>query len=135
LEQGELSSEEQILGDQGNTSGEQQQEESKHLASGAGLPHACYWQIAHPNHGSGATAWDKYHGALSVANDMPCSRFGANAAWLRLAVLTHNVITALKRMAVVHNNSNPRRSLLSRAIFIVESNLRDQISLQRSTTT
>jgi Transposase DDE domain group 1 len=31
---------------------------------------------------------------------MPCSRFGANAAWLRLAVLTHNIFTALKRLAL-----------------------------------
>jgi hypothetical protein len=35
-----------------------------------------------------------------AAGVLPCSRFGANAAWLRLAVLTHNVITALKRMAL-----------------------------------
>jgi DDE family transposase len=31
---------------------------------------------------------------------MPCGRFGANAAWLRLAILTHNVLTALKRLAL-----------------------------------
>jgi hypothetical protein len=31
---------------------------------------------------------------------MPCGRFGANAAWLRLAVLTHNVLTALKRLVL-----------------------------------
>lgn len=31
---------------------------------------------------------------------MPCGRFGANAAWLRLAVLTHNLLTALKRLAL-----------------------------------
>ncbi len=30
----------------------------------------------------------------------PCGRFGASAAWLRLAVLTHNVLTALKRLAL-----------------------------------
>jgi len=34
------------------------------------------------------------------AGVMPCSRFGANAAWLRLAILTHNVLTALKRLAL-----------------------------------
>jgi len=33
------------------------------------------------------------------AGVMPCGRFGANAAWLRLAVLTHNLLTALKRLA------------------------------------
>lgn len=35
-----------------------------------------------------------------AAGVMPCSRFGANAAWLRLAVLTHNVLTGLKRVAL-----------------------------------
>ncbi len=34
------------------------------------------------------------------AGVMPCARFGANAAWLRLAVLTHNVLSALKRLAL-----------------------------------
>jgi hypothetical protein len=31
---------------------------------------------------------------------MPCGRFGANAAWFRLAVLTHNIFTGLKRLAL-----------------------------------
>lgn len=31
---------------------------------------------------------------------MPCKYFGANAAWLRLAVISHNVMTALKRLAL-----------------------------------
>jgi len=31
---------------------------------------------------------------------MPSKYFGANAAWLRLAVLSHNVMTALKRLAL-----------------------------------
>jgi hypothetical protein len=30
---------------------------------------------------------------------LPCGRFGANAAWLRLAVIAHNVLTALKWLA------------------------------------
>lgn len=34
------------------------------------------------------------------AGALPCGRFGANAAWLRMAVLTHNVLTALKRIAL-----------------------------------
>ena len=29
-----------------------------------------------------------------------CRYFGANAAWLRLAVISHNVMTALKRLAL-----------------------------------
>lgn len=35
-----------------------------------------------------------------AAGVMPCGRLGANAAWLRLAVMTHNVLTALKRIAL-----------------------------------
>jgi len=35
-----------------------------------------------------------------AAGVMPCGRFGANAAWLRLAAMTHNVLTALKRIAL-----------------------------------
>ncbi len=35
-----------------------------------------------------------------AAGIMPCGRFGANAAWLRLAVMTHNVLTGLKRIAL-----------------------------------
>lgn len=35
-----------------------------------------------------------------AAGVLPCGRFGANAAWLRLALLTHNVLTALKRLAL-----------------------------------
>jgi hypothetical protein len=31
---------------------------------------------------------------------MPSKYFGANAAWLRLAVMSHNVLTALKRLAL-----------------------------------
>ncbi len=31
---------------------------------------------------------------------MPCGRLGANAAWLRLAVIAHNVLTALQRLAL-----------------------------------
>jgi hypothetical protein len=35
-----------------------------------------------------------------AAGVMPCGRLGANAAWLRLAGMTHNVLTALKRLAL-----------------------------------
>lgn len=31
---------------------------------------------------------------------LPCGRFGANAAWMRLALMTHNVLTALKRIGL-----------------------------------
>jgi hypothetical protein len=35
-----------------------------------------------------------------AAGVMPSKYFGANAAWLRMAVITHNVMTALKRLAL-----------------------------------
>jgi len=35
-----------------------------------------------------------------AAGVLPCGRFGSNAAWLRLAALTHNVLEALKRLAL-----------------------------------
>jgi hypothetical protein len=39
---------------------------------------------------------------------MPCGLLGANAAWLRLAMMMHNVLTALKRLAL------PERRLAAR---------------------
>lgn len=46
-----------------------------------------------------------------AAGVLPCGRFGANAAWLRLAVITHNVLTALKRLALPpeHLTARPKR--------------------------
>ncbi len=35
-----------------------------------------------------------------AAGVMPCGRLGANAAWLRFSILTHNVLTALQRLAL-----------------------------------
>jgi hypothetical protein len=35
-----------------------------------------------------------------AAGVLPCGRFGADAAWLRLAVISHNVMTGLKRLAL-----------------------------------
>lgn len=42
---------------------------------------------------------------------MPCKYFGANAAWLRLAVISHNVLTALKRLGlpVEYLTARPKR--------------------------
>jgi hypothetical protein len=52
-----------------------------------------------------------------AAGVLPCSRFGANGAWLRLAVLTHNVITALKRMALPESYLSARPKRLRFLIF------------------
>ena len=35
-----------------------------------------------------------------AAGVLPCKYFGADAAWLRLAVITHNLLTAMKRLAL-----------------------------------
>ena len=52
-----------------------------------------------------------------AAGVLPCARFGANAAWLRLAVLTHNVLTALKRMALPEEYLSARPKRLRFLIF------------------
>lgn len=52
-----------------------------------------------------------------AAGVLPCGRFGANAAWLRLAVLTHNVLTALKRMALPEEYLTARPKRLRFLIF------------------
>ena len=52
-----------------------------------------------------------------AAGVLPCGRFGANAAWLRLAVLTHNVLTALKRLALPPELLSARPKRLRFLIF------------------
>ena len=46
-----------------------------------------------------------------AAGVMPCGRWGANAAWLRLAVMSHNVLTAMKRLALPEKwlRAHPKR--------------------------
>lgn len=39
-----------------------------------------------------------------AAGVMPCGRFGANAAWVPLTVLTHNVLTALNPQDSLSND-------------------------------
>jgi hypothetical protein len=52
-----------------------------------------------------------------AAGVMPCGRFGANAAWLRLAGMTHNVLTALKRLALPEKWLTARPKRLRFQIF------------------
>jgi hypothetical protein len=66
-------------------------------------------------------------GSIEAVNDvikndlsagvLPCGRFGANAAWLRLAVITHNVLTALKRLALPPELISARPKRLRFLIF------------------
>jgi hypothetical protein len=48
---------------------------------------------------------------------LPCGRFGANAAWLRLAVIAHNVLTALKWLALPPSLLTARPKRLRFLIF------------------
>ncbi|MCE5308244.1 MAG: hypothetical protein LLG20_11445 [Acidobacteriales bacterium] len=48
---------------------------------------------------------------------MPCARFGSNAAWLRLTVMTHNVLTGLKRVALKPEYLRARPKRLRFQIF------------------
>lgn len=60
------------------------------------------------------------HDALKndlAAGVLPCGRFGANAAWLRLALLTHNVLTGLKRVALKPEYLRARPKRLRFRIF------------------
>ena len=52
-----------------------------------------------------------------AAGVLPCGRFGANAAWLRMSILTHNLMTALKRMALPEEYSTARPKRLRFLIF------------------
>ena len=52
-----------------------------------------------------------------AAGVMPCGRFGANAAWLRFAVLTHNVLTGMKRIALKAELLRARPKRLRYQIF------------------
>ncbi len=51
------------------------------------------------------------------AGVMPCGRFGANAAWLRLNVLTFNVLTALRRVALPPDYADARPKRLRFKLF------------------
>jgi hypothetical protein len=52
-----------------------------------------------------------------AAGVMPSKYFGTNAAWLRLAVIAHNVLTALKRLALPAELLNARPKRLRFLIF------------------
>ena len=66
-------------------------------------------------------------GSIEAVNDviqnelaggvLPCGRFGAHAAWLRLAVITHNLLTALKRLALPPELISARPKRLRFLIF------------------
>jgi hypothetical protein len=52
-----------------------------------------------------------------AAGTPPCSRFGANAAWYRLSLLTYNVLSAMKSLALPPHLSSARPKRLRFALF------------------
>jgi hypothetical protein len=53
----------------------------------------------------------------------PCGRFGANAAWYRLSLLTYNVLSALKSLALPPALSTARPKRLRFALFTLAGRL------------
>lgn len=53
----------------------------------------------------------------------PCGRFGANAAWYRLSLLTYNVLSALKSLALSPALSNARPKRLRFCVFTVAARI------------
>jgi len=51
------------------------------------------------------------------AGTPPCGRFGANAAWYRLSVLTYNVLSAMKSLALPPDYQSARPKKLRFALF------------------
>lgn len=52
-----------------------------------------------------------------TAGVLPCGRYGANAAWFRLAVITYNVLTAMKRLVLPADLRTARPKRLRFLIF------------------
>jgi len=53
------------------------------------------------------------------AGTLPCGRFGANAAWYRLSLITYNVISAMKSLALPSRFSSLRPKRLRFAVFAI----------------
>lgn len=71
------------------------------------------------------------------AGVLPSKRFGADAAWFRLAVITHNVLTGLKRLALPPELLKARPKRLRFLIFttpgrLVEHARRTMLRIMRS---
>ena len=53
----------------------------------------------------------------------PCGRFGANAAWYRLSLLTHNVLSAMKSLALPPKLSSARPKRLRFTVFTMAARI------------
>ena len=60
----------------------------------------------------------------------PCGRFGANAAWYRLSLLTYNVLSALKSLALPASLSAARPKRLRFAVFTLAGRLWVRVSAE-----
>ena len=49
----------------------------------------------------------------------PCGRFGANAAWFRIALLTYNVLSAMKSSVLPAQFSDARPKRLRFSVFTI----------------
>ncbi len=76
--------------------------------------------------------WEKA-GTIELVHDItknelgaavpPCGRFGANAAWYRLSLLTYNVLSALKSLALPSSLSAARPKRLRFTVFTLAGRL------------
>jgi hypothetical protein len=66
-----------------------------------------------------------------AAGVLPSKYFGANAAWLRLAVISYNVLTALKRLALPADLLSARPKRLRFLIFHTAPRLAPAVELNR----
>lgn len=57
------------------------------------------------------------------AGVLPCAEFGANAAWFRLCVLTYNVLSAMKTLALDPEFADARPKRLRFAIFTIPARI------------
>jgi len=72
--------------------------------------------------------WEKA-GTIELVHDVtknelaaivpPCGRFGANAAWYRLSLLTYNVLSAMKSLALPSSLSSARPKRLRFSVFAI----------------
>ena len=53
------------------------------------------------------------------AGVLPSGKFGANAAWYRIVMLTHNVLCAMRRLVVPPELKNARPKRLRYRLFIL----------------
>jgi len=53
----------------------------------------------------------------------PCGRFGANAAWYRMSLLTYNILSAMKWLAVPPSMETARPKRMRFALFSLAGRL------------